>query len=156
LLTSRDGEVGIDGAWPFSLGELSLPEGLLLLVRFLERLGIDRGQRVQAGLTAEALTELVERLGGQPLALELMAPFLPARGVPAVLEELGPLLAQAAQPKHGEGRNRSMWASLQFSIRHLSAEAREALPAVALLSGGCLENMAARVAGLEATAWAAV
>lgn len=155
LITSRDGEVGIDGACPFPLGELSLPEGLTVLVRFLERLGIDRSQRVQAGLTADELREVVERRSGHPLALELIAPFLRTRGVAAVLEELGPLLAQAAQ-QHGEGRNRSMWASLQFSIRHLSPEARAALPAVALLAGGCLEDMAAPVAGLEATAWTAV
>ncbi len=155
LVTSRDGEVGLEGAWPFALGELSLPEGLLLLVRYLERLGADRQERVQRGLTVEALGALVERLGGHPLALELMTPFVRGRGVAAVLEELGPLLAQAAQT-HGEGRNRSLWASLHFSIRHLSEATRAALPAVALLAGGCLENMAPMVTGLEAAAWATV
>ena len=59
LITSRDAEVGIDQAWPFALGELSLVEGLLLLVRFLERLGarVDDTARVEITLYASlALT----------------------------------------------------------------------------------------------------
>jgi len=151
LLTCRDPEVGLD-AWPFALGELSLPEGLTLLVRFLERLGIDRQQRQKRGITVEALEPIVEQTAGHPLALELLTPLIKKLGPKPVADELGPLLA-AAEQKHPEDRNRSMRASLDFSMRHLSAEARAALPAVALLAGGCMENMGHMVAGLEEEDW---
>lgn len=154
LLTCRASETGLD-AWPFPLYELSRPEGLLLLVRFLERVGIDRAARERLGWSEKALSPIVEKTGGHPLALELLAPFIEKLGPKQVADELGSLLAKAEQ-EHPEGRNRSMWASLDFSIRHLSDEARAALPAVALLSGGCLENMARRVAGLEEGAWSTV
>jgi tetratricopeptide (TPR) repeat protein len=154
LVTCRDSETGLE-AWPFALGELSVPEGLLLLVRLLERLGIDPVQRTASGLTAAALRVVVERTGGHPLALELVAPFLRQRGPEAVAAELGELRAQAEQ-QHQEGRNRNIWASLHFSIRHLSPAAQAALPAVAMLAGGCLENMAPAVAGLDEQAWASI
>ena len=92
------------------------------------------------------------RAGGHPLALELLAPQIPRLGPQRVLDELSALLGRIEQTSP-EGRNRSMWASLDFSIRHLSDQARAALPAVALLAGGCLENMAAMVVGLEPDAW---
>lgn len=155
LVTSRDPEVGLDEAWPFPLTDLSVSEAVLLLVRLLERAGIDRPRRVARGLTVEALTPLVRRVGGHPLALELVAPYLDRLTVDAVLAELADLLARAEQD-HPEERNRRMAASLAFSTRHLSATARTALPAVALLAGGALENMAPLVAGLEPEAWAAV
>ncbi len=154
LVTSRDPSAGLD-AWPFPLGELSKSEALLLLVRFLDRLGIDRMQRVQRGLTPEMLAPIYDRTCGHPLALELLAPYIVKLGAGQVAAEVGALLAKATQ-EHPEERNRNMWASLQFSIQHLSEAARNALPAVALLAGGCLEDMAPAVAGLDATAWSAV
>jgi tetratricopeptide (TPR) repeat protein/tRNA A-37 threonylcarbamoyl transferase component Bud32 len=155
LLSCRDRETGLVEAWPFALGELSVSEGLLLLVCCLERLGLDRAGRERAGLTAEALQQVVQRLGGHPLALELVAPALRDRRPDEVLAELGTLLTQAEQA-HPEGRNRSLRASLQFSLRHLSADAQKALPAVALLAGGALESLAQRVTGLPPEAWTAV
>jgi len=154
LVTCRNPETVLD-PWPFPLYELSRPEGLLLLVRFLERVGIDRAARARLGWSEKALSPIVEKTGGHPLALELLAPSIEKLGPRQVADELGPLLAKAEQ-EHREGRNRTMWASLDFSIRHLSAPTRAALPAVALLSGGCLENMAPMVAGLEEEAWSAV
>lgn len=154
LATCRDGETGLDG-WPVPLEVLTNAEGLLLLVGVLERLGVGRPQRVNNGWTQDALLPIVERAGRHPLALELLAPQIPKVGPQAVADEMQELLATATQ-QHAEGRNRSMAASLDFSIRHLSPPTRAALPAVALLSGGCLENMAVHVAGVDASAWAAI
>lgn len=146
LVTCRGPETGL-GAWAFALGELSADEGVLLVVRALERLGVSRKG---LGLTAEALAPLVARLGGHPLALELVAPHLRTLSVDRVLDELGPLLAQARQA-HGEGRNTSIEASLAFSTRHLSEATRAALPALSLLAGGAMEQMASElIPGWEA------
>jgi len=151
LVTCRDPEIGFE-AQPFPLGELTPTEGLTLLVGYLDRLKIDRARREKEGWTGAPLEPIVQRTGGHPLALELVAPHIPDLGPAQVVKELSTLLAQSEQ-EHPEARNRSMWASLDFSIRHLSAEARAALPAAALLSGGCLENMAAMVVGLEPGLW---
>ncbi len=155
LITCRDAAVG----WvsdptsvPFPLGELSKPEGLMLLVGYLDRVQIDRRQREHRGWTAAVLEPIVERVGGHPLALELLAPQLAQLGPQRVLDEVSELLSRLRQ-EAPEGRNQSMWASLDFSIRHLSEPTRAVLPAVALLAGGCLENMAAKVVGLEGDAW---
>ncbi len=151
LITCRDDQVGFD-ARPFPLGELSKPEGLMLLVGYLDRVQIDRRQREHRGWTAAVLEPIVERVGGHPLALELLAPQLAQLGPQRVLDEVSELLRRLRQ-EAPEGRNQSMWASLDFSIRHLSDPTRAVLPAVALLAGGCLENMAAMVVGLKADAW---
>ncbi len=152
LITCRDEQVGFD-AKTFPLGELSTPEGLMLLVGFLEEsLQLDRARRQREGWTADDLEPIVRRTGGHPLALELLAAQIPILGPQRVYDELSKLLAEIEQDSP-EARNRSMWASLDFSIRHLSDETRTALPSVALLSGGCPENMAADVVGLEGDAW---
>jgi len=154
LVTCRSAEVGFE-ARPFPLGELNCVEGLMLLVGYLDRLGVGRREREKLGWTGEALEPLVVRTGGHPLALELLAPQVAKLGPEQVAAELSERLAAAKQDS-GEGRNRSLAASLDFSVRHLSAEARAALPAVALLAGGCPERMAQDVVGLEAEVWAAV
>lgn len=151
LVTCRSAEVGFD-AQRFPLGELNRIEGLMLLVGYLDRLGFGRRQREERGWTGEELEPLAVRTGGHPLALELLAPQVVKLGPERVLKELAELLARIEQD-HPEERNRSLKASIDFSVRHLSPEARAALPAVALLSGGCLELIARDVIGLEGEAW---
>jgi tetratricopeptide (TPR) repeat protein len=151
LITSRDAKVGLS-AHPFALGELTKPEGLLLLISYLDRLGHDRASREQHDWTVTDLEAIVTRTDGHPLALELLAPFIPRTGPKMVMDELSALLVQAAQDSP-EGRNRSMWASLEFSIRHLSERSRALLPAVALLSGGCLETMTQMSLDLDDGDW---
>ena len=115
-------------------------------------LQIGRAQREREGWTADDLEPIVKRCGGHPLALELLASQIPRLGPKRVLDELSKLLAGIKQDSP-EARNRGMWASLDFSIRHLTDETRAALPSVALLSGGCLPAMAPMVVGLEGDAW---
>jgi len=152
LVTSRAAEVPLPGAHPVNLWSLSEPEALGLLARLLDKLGKGRTERAELGWDAETLQPLIAAAGGHPLALELLSPYLEQFSPEEVAADLGPLLAKAEQEQE-EGRNRSLWASLEFSIRHLSAQAREALPAVALMAGGCMDAMARDVAGLDDAAW---
>ena len=156
LVTCRDSQPRLDSGSltcrPFALGELDVTEGLMLLIGFLDRLGFDRTAREEHGWTVDALEPIVVKTCGHPLALELLAPHVVRLGAEAVARELPDVLAGAEQ-QHDEARNRSIQQSLDFSIRHLSPAARAALPAVALLSGGCLENMGAMIVGLEEEPW---
>jgi tetratricopeptide (TPR) repeat protein len=159
LVTCRDAEVRLDSSTlsvrAFALGELNTEEGLMLLVGRLDKLGVSRPEREQRGWTADVLRPIVKGALGHPLALELLTPHILTLGPAEVAKQLGPLLASVEQDHH-EARNRSIGFSLDFSIRHLSPAAQAALPAIALLSGGCLENMAAMVVGLDETEWPAV
>ena len=137
---------------PLALGELLIEEGLMLLVGYLDKLGVPRSEREQRGWTADVLRPIVQGALGHPLALELLTPHVKELGPERVIEDLGGLLASSEQSHH-EGRNRSIGYSLEFSIRHLSDTSRAVLPAIALLSGGCLDEMAQDVTGLDDTAW---
>ena len=152
LVTSRSPEVLLPGAQPVDLWTLSDPEALGLLVRLLDKLGKGRAVREKLGWDAKTLQPLIDTTGGHPLALELVTPYLEQFSPEEVVADLGSLLREAEQ-EHGAERNRTLWASLEFSLKHLSAEAREALPAVALMAGGCVELMARDVAGLDDEPW---
>ncbi|MEM9276201.1 MAG: CHAT domain-containing protein, partial [Cyanobacteria bacterium P01_F01_bin.143] len=80
LITCRDAQVGLaprgNPAWPFPLGELTLSEGLQLLIGLLENLGIDRAERTRRGWNVKLLKPIVKKTGGHPLALELLAPHI--------------------------------------------------------------------------------
>tara|TARA_R110002072_G_scaffold13481_2_gene56876 strand:- start:76678 stop:81408 length:4731 start_codon:yes stop_codon:yes gene_type:complete len=156
LVTCRDPEVGLDSsgltARSFALGELLIEEGLMLLVGYLDKLGVPRSEREKRGWTADVLRPIVQGALGHPLALELLTPHVKALGPQTVIDDLGKLLASSEQ-NHHEGRNRSIGYSLEFSIRHLTDASREVLPAIALLSGGCIDKMAQDVTGLDDTAW---
>lgn len=155
LVTSRSPKVPLPGVKPVDLWTLSDPEALGLLARLLDKLGKGRTVRAKLGWDAKTLQPLITATGGHPLAIELVTPYLKQLGPEQVVADLGPLLAKAEQ-EHKEGRNRNLWASLEFSIQHLSDEAREALPAVALMAGGCVELMAQHVAGLDDEPWSRV
>ncbi|MEM9272284.1 MAG: tetratricopeptide repeat protein, partial [Cyanobacteria bacterium P01_F01_bin.143] len=159
LITCRDAQVGLaprgNPAWPFPLGELTLSEGLQLLIGLLENLGIDRAERTRRGWNVKLLKPIVKKTGGHPLALELLAPHIIKLGPQKVAQEVGSLLAKTEQDVM-EDRNRSIQASLDFSIKHLSEKSRAALPAISLLAGGCLDITANSVVGLKEDDWAEV
>ncbi len=156
LVTCRDPEVGLDSSGltvrSFALGELLIEEGLMLLIGYLDKLGVPRSERKKRGWTADELRPIVQGALGHPLALELLTPHVKTLGPQTVIDDLGQLLASSEQ-NHHEGRNRSIGYSLEFSIRHLTDASRAVLPAIALLSGGCIDKVAQEATGLDDTAW---
>src|SRR5262249_3406873 len=73
-----------------------------------------------------------------------------------IREEFGGLLDKFADATASEGRNRSLLASLEFSKKRLSAEARRLLPYLAWFRGGVFEQFLLDFAQISAEAWAPV
>lgn len=105
----------------------------------LERAGVADHE---AGTPAE-LAELVRRLDGLPLALELAAPLVRTLGAAAVTARLdsstlAPLregVAHAGPGGVGSRRHRSLDAAITWSYRHLSPEAARLLERAAVFAG---------------------
>ncbi len=73
----------------------------------------------------------------------------------AIRADLGKIVAEAKQDAP-EGRNQSLFASLEFSRRHLSPAARAALPWLGLFRGGVFEINLLDVSQLDPAAWESI
>src|SRR5205085_2422428 len=104
------------------------------------------------GLGRDQLDPLLRDLADHPLSLELVGPHLRTLTPEAIRADFGKLLAKFQQ-EAPEGRNQSLLASLEFSRRHLSPAAREALPWLGLFSGGVFEDLLLDVSQLAPEAW---
>lgn len=101
-------------------------------------------QRAPGTLEAPGVRELVERLGGIPLALELAADHLAAFSP----QDLGPILADlSAMLSGGEGRHASMQSVLRWSWERTPLPHRQALEPLALSPSGLRLSEAAQLAG---------
>ena len=112
-------------------------------------------------LTRAQLDPLLRDLADHPLSLELVGPHLKTLTPEAIRADFAQLLTRFEQqaplgPDGKPGRNSSLLASLEFSRRHLSAEAREALPWLGLFSGGVFENLLLHVSEITPQAWAPI
>lgn len=86
------------------------------------------------------LDALLDLLDDHPLSIELVGPHLLRRTHAQICQEFGALLDEFVSSEPDEERNRSLRASLAFSLRHLSDRARALLPWLAWFSGGVLET----------------
>jgi tetratricopeptide (TPR) repeat protein len=84
--------------------------------------------------------------------LELVGPHLRTLTPEEIRADFGKLLAKFQQ-EAPEERNQSLLASLEFSRRHLSPAAREALPWLGLFSGGVFEDNLLDVSQLAPEVW---
>lgn len=151
LVTSRSHHAGFESR-AFPLGELTRSDGVMLLIGYLDRLGVNRRERKQRNITPERLMGIVIRAGGHPLALELLAPHVAKLGPEVVINQLSSLLVNSEQHAEEAG-NQSLFTSLQVSVENLPKAARLALPGISLLCGGCSTHLASDVVGLEGVAW---
>ncbi|MEI8167497.1 MAG: CHAT domain-containing protein, partial [Chloroflexales bacterium] len=115
-----------------ALGGLATDDALALAAAVLDDYGIDRGT-----IRRQELVDLVRRLGGHPLSLNLALPHLrdhtPA-ALTAGFEQLLPGFTQGA----AQARNESLLVSLEFSLRRLGEATRAALPDLAVFQGGAM------------------
>ncbi len=123
------------------IGRLAKPEGVELVARVL-------AERQQGGesvdpkaLEAEKEAEiekLVDLVRGHARSLVLLTPELAERGLTATTEELAEILEEMNQ-REGAGRETSLVASMELSLRRLPEGVREKLqPLGAVEGGGCL------------------
>jgi hypothetical protein len=126
LVTCRPGETGLPGAGRHELNGLARADSLWLLAEILQRHDV---RLSDPRLSRESSIPLLDDLADHPLSLELVGPHLKTLTPEAIRADFAKLLARFEQerrplPTDGKGRNSSLLASLEFSLRHLSAAAR--------------------------------
>lgn len=130
-----------------ALQGLAPHDALELAAVVLETNGIDRAQ-----VNRQDLLDLMERLGGHPLSLNLVLPQLQkytATELSARFEELLPGFKEGAAKE----RNESLEVSLQFSLQRLGEATRAALPDLAVFQGGAMEFVLLKVTQMSADLW---
>lgn len=122
-------------------------DALELAAVVLETNGIDRTK-----VNRQDLLDLMERLGGHPLSLNLVLPHLQkytAAELSARFEALLPGFKEGAAKE----RNESLEVSLQFSLQRLGEATRAALPDLAVFQGGAMEFALLKVTQMSADLW---
>jgi tetratricopeptide (TPR) repeat protein len=149
LVTCRPGDTNLPGAQRYELQGLARADSLWLLSSILRRDGLTLAD---PRLSRDKLEPLLRDLADHPLSLELVGPHLRTLTPEEIRADFGQLLAKFQQ-EAPEGRNQSLLASLEFSRRHLSPAAREALPWLGLFSGGVFERRLLDVSQLAPEIW---
>jgi len=149
LVTCRPGDTALPGAQRYELQGLARADSLWLLASILRRDGLTLAD---PRLRRDQLDPLLRDLADHPLSLELVGPHLRTLTPEEIRADFGKLLAKFQQ-EAPEERNQSLLASLEFSRRHLSPAAREALPWLGLFSGGVFEQKLLELSQLSPEAW---
>jgi len=152
LVTCRPGDTGLPGAQRYELQGLARADSLWLLASILEREGLTLAD---PRLSREKLDPLLRDLADHPLSLELVCPHLRTMTPEEIRADFDQLLTEFQQDAPDE-RNRSLLASLEFSRRHLSPAAREALPWLGLFRGGVFEVLLLDVSQLAPETWGSI
>ncbi|HET9212511.1 MAG TPA: tetratricopeptide repeat protein, partial [Thermoanaerobaculia bacterium] len=149
LVTCRPGETGLPGAQRYELHGLARADSLWLLSSILRKYYLTLND---PRLSRDKLDPLLRDLADHPLSLELVGPHLRTLTPEDIRADFGKLLAEFEQ-EAPEKRNESLLASLEFSRRHLSPGAREALPWLGLFSGGVYEAVLINVSQIDPEVW---
>ena len=154
LLTSRDTSFGDGRLAPGSRTVHLLLQGLYpddayaLASRLLADLGIDRARSPYA-----ELRDLLVRLDYHPLAIQLVLPALRTFPLATIRADFAALLPKFVDDTE-TGRNRSLLASLEYSLQRLSEEQRALLPRLAVFEGGAHEENLLAITQIPEGEWA--
>src|SRR5947209_2478483 len=154
LLTSRDTNFGDGRLAPgkqvalLAVGGLYPEDAYALASRLLEDLGIDR-----ARAPYQELRDLLDQLDHHPLAIQLVLPALRELPLSKIRADFGSLLPKFVDDTT-TGRNRSLLASLDYSLRRLSDEQWALLPRLALFEGGANEADLLAITEIPESEWA--
>ena len=157
LATSRE-PIGVAGEARYRLGPLAVPgpgtaePGRCAAVELFA----DRASRVDPGLALDGATslvigQLVARLDGMPLAIELAAARVEALGLAGLLDRLNDrftLLTSSART--APARQRSLTATVDWSYQLLSDQEQQVFRRLAIFSGPFTLDAAETVAGAAA------
>ena len=153
VLTTRDTGFG-DGR--LSPGEhaahlevegLDTEDAYDLASRLLEDLQIDRARAPYV-----ELRDLLEQLAWHPLAIQLVLPALAEHTLDEIRRDFAKLLPEL-EDDAATGRNRSLLASLEYSLRRLTDEQRALLPRLAVFEGGGREDDLLAITDIPKEAW---
>jgi len=154
LLTSRTTALG-DGRLAEGARVVHLPLGGLLpedayglASSLLDSLRIDRRRAPYT-----QLRELLTQLDQHPLAIQLVLPALRSHALWQLKEDFAALLPRFTDDTES-GRNRSLLASLEYSLTQLGEAQRAWLPHLAVFEGGALENALLEITQIPETEWA--
>jgi len=156
VLTSSRESLRLAGEARYRLGPLALPGGGDLAEAGGSEavtLFADRARRVDAGFTLDGQTgpvvaQLVTRLDGMPLAIELAAARVEALGVAQLLDRLDDRFALlTAGDRLAPSRHRSLAATVEWSYRLLDEPGRRVFRAVSVFPGPFTLEAAEAVAG---------
>src|SRR5579859_6467218 len=156
LLTTRDTNFGDGKMEPgkyvthLPLAGLHPEDAYTLASRLLEYLGIDRAKAPYV-----ELRDLLKQLDYHPLAIQLVLPALreTSLSLAKIKADFAALLPKFVNDTE-TGRNRSLLASLDFSLRRLSEEQRAFLPRLALFEGGAKEENLLAITEISESEWA--
>jgi tetratricopeptide (TPR) repeat protein len=143
VLTSRS-KLGDPFARNFPLGRLSRDEGIDLVGKVLaEEHKTPPGKEQEGDVEA-----LVEAAGGHARALVLLAREAGQAGLRGAAERMQELM-EAMEARHPDDRERSLFASVELSLRRLPPATREKLPRLGVFQGGGHGWVIAQVLGLD-------
>lgn len=153
IVTCRNAHLG-DGAmtndssvFHLELRGLDREDAYLLASRTLQRLGIDR-----SGVPYEDLRHLLERLDYHPLAIQLVLPAFHSHSASEIGRHLGDLLPQFVD-EHETERNRSLLASLAYSLDRLDEQQQRMLARLAVFAGGGFEDAIQAITEMPPATW---
>src|SRR6266446_3662904 len=154
LLTSRDTSFGDGRLAPGSrtahlpLQGLYPDDAYALATRLLTDLGIDRARAPYV-----ELRDLLVQPDHHPLAIQLVLPALRTIPLATIRADFAALLPKFVDDTEA-GRNWSLLASLDYSLRRLSEEQRALLPRMALFEGGASEDDLLVITQIPESEWA--
>ena len=130
------------------LGGLHPDDAYELASRILEKLSIDR-----ALAPYPELRDLLAQLGHHPLAIHLVLPALREHSLATIKSEFATLFSQFVDDDIVTGRNRSLLASLEYSLRQLSQEQQALLLRLSPFEGGAGETSLLTITQIPEAQW---
>ena len=152
LVTCRPQATGLPGIKELPLRGLARPDSLYLLAAILDQKSIEV---TGAGYEREEMARLLQKLNDHPLSIELVTPHLWGLTPAQIVADYEQLLPQFSDDEAGEGRNRSLLASLAFSQGRLSEAAQQVWPYLGWFDGGVFEAFLLLFAQISPERWAA-
>jgi tetratricopeptide (TPR) repeat protein len=116
------------------LGRLTKNDAVELVQRAMTAAGITPKEDERGGAQPE-VEALVEAVNGHARGLVLLAPYIGEFGVGQTTERLGQLMAELDR-KYPNERERSLFASVELSLRRLSPEIRAKIQPLGVFQGG--------------------
>ena len=132
------------------LGALSREDAIELVSQVMAQEGLTPVP-VDPGGTSQEIIDLVEAAHCHARALVLLAREVSRRGVRTTTENLHQLMSYLHQ-KYPDDREKSLYASVELSLRRLSPEAQERIKGLGVFHGGAEIRLLAHVLDVDADA----